>query len=69
MGVSLTLILLAAALPFTALCLWRGQRPATIGKVRYIPWMFLALGGASFSLMLITHLVNMVGIETGGRFG
>jgi len=63
---STAMILSAAG---AAVCIWRGQRPVTVGKVRYIPWMFIGLGLAALSIMLLTHLVNLAGFETGrGRF-
>lgn len=68
----LTGILLAVSLAMTALCLWRGLRtlpePEGRAKLRVVPWMPLAMLGAAISLALLTHLVNLAGIETGGRF-
>ncbi len=68
MSTGLTLGLLAGSLVFTAFSLWRGLQATKIGRVRLIPWVPLGLFGAVLSLMLLTHLVNMAGIETGGRF-
>ncbi|MBA4802305.1 MULTISPECIES: hypothetical protein [Euryhalocaulis] len=54
-----------ASLAVAAFCIWRGQRPPTLGKVRYIPWMFIGLGFAALTLMFLTHIVNLAGVETG----
>jgi len=69
MGYLPTLAALAASAAAAAFCIWRGQRPPQWGRVRYIPWMFIGLGFAALSLMLIAHIVNLAGFETGrGRF-
>lgn len=65
MGFAATAIATVLSLAVTAFCMWRGQRPATLGKVRYIPWMFIGLGFAALTLMFLTHMVNLAGIETG----
>ena len=32
-----------------------------------VPWMIIALVAIAFGFMLIVHLVNLFGFETGGR--
>ena len=34
-------------------------------KPRMVPWMIIALACIATSFMLIVHLVNLIGIETG----
>ena len=34
-------------------------------KPRMVPWMIIALGSIATGFMLIVHLVNLLGIETG----
>ncbi len=63
-----TLAAFVFSLAFAALCLWRGLGEPKLGRVRMIPWTPLGLLGVVTALMLLTHMVNLVGIETGGRF-
>jgi len=37
-------------------------------KPRMMPWRFIAMGCLATGFMLIVHLVNLFGFETGGRF-
>jgi len=57
MSVTLTLILLAAAVAATAFCGWRGSKPPHPLKVRMAPWRFLMLVSAVLVVLLLTHLV------------
>lgn len=36
-------------------------------KPRMVPWMIIALGCIATAFMLVVHLMNLVGFETGGR--
>jgi hypothetical protein len=63
---TLTLINLAAGAGGFALCSWRAQLPTQFGKVRLIPWTFLSLACAVWAIFMLVHVVNLLGIETGG---
>ncbi|WP_371396901.1 hypothetical protein [Fretibacter rubidus] len=36
-------------------------------KPRMVPWMIIALGCIATGFMLLVHLMNLLGFETGGR--
>ena len=64
MSLTLTLILLAAAVTLTGFAGWRGARPPNILKgPRMIPWRFLMLGGAALTILLLVHLTALFGVE------
>ncbi len=56
MSVTLTLILMAAAIASTVFCGWRGAQPPHPLKVRMAPWRFLMLLSASLVVFLLIHL-------------
>ncbi|NNC38469.1 MAG: hypothetical protein EX271_04555 [Acidimicrobiales bacterium] len=37
-------------------------------KPRMVPWIIIAMGCLATGFMLLVHLVNLFGFETGGRF-
>ena len=37
-------------------------------KPRMVPWIIIAMGCLATTFMLLVHLVNLFGLETGGRF-
>lgn len=61
-----TLGLTALSAAFTAFCGWRGARPPDFRKgPRLAPWRFLMVLGATATLILIVHLLNLLGVATG----
>lgn len=36
-------------------------------KPRMVPWIIISLGSIATGFMLLVHLVNILGVETGGR--
>ena len=67
-GYALTLALLAAGLGVGALAYWRHDRPPDPAKgPRMIPWMLIVLTAAAWTLVMLVHLVNLAGLQT-GRF-
>ena len=63
---TLTLLLTAAAIAFTAFCGWRGSRPPDFRRgPRMAPYGLLMVFGAATTLLLIVHLVNLLGVSTG----
>ena len=64
--VNSTLALLGLALAMTGFSAWRGARPPDLTKgPRMAPWRLLMLLGAGVSLLLLVHLVNLLGVQTG----
>lgn len=64
MDLTVTLILLAAALAATVLCGWRGARPPDpMRGPRMIPWRFLMIGAAALALLLLIHLATLLGAQ------
>lgn len=37
-------------------------------RPRMVPWIIIAMGCLATSFMLVVHLINLFGFETGGRF-
>ena len=58
---------LAAALAVAALAAWRHSQPADRLNPRLIPWMWITLIAVTVVVVMLVHLVNMLGIETGRR--
>jgi hypothetical protein len=67
-GFALTIALAALGLAVVALAAWRhGRPPEPLKGPRMIPWMLILLAGATWTLVMAVHLVNLMGLET-GRF-
>lgn len=64
-----TAIIFAAALALFAVSSWRASKPAEFGKVRMIPWTSLILVFAVITILMLVHLVNLAGFETGQNRG
>ena len=65
---TVTLSLLAVSLGLTLLFGWLGARPPDLRRgPRLAPYRFLMLLGAAACLLLLVHLVNLAGVETGPR--
>ena len=45
--------------------IWRNFKKTNALKAPLIPWMFVAMACIATCFMLIVHLVNLIGIETG----
>jgi hypothetical protein len=68
MDLPLTLALAAGFAALTAFCGWRGARPLDIVKgPRIVPWRMLMLLSATACIMMLVHLVNLAGMQTGRR--
>lgn len=46
---------------------WRSAQPADPLKPRLIPWRPIMLIAGVVALLMLVHLVNTLGFETGGR--
>ena len=63
-----TLILLVAFAALAGFCGWRGARPPDLRKgPRLIPWRALMVLSAVGMLLMLVHLANLFGVETGRR--
>jgi hypothetical protein len=65
MTMPVTLALFALFSSAFALAWWRAGRPTEFGKVRMIPWTPLIIVFAMAALMMLVHIVNLLGVETG----
>jgi hypothetical protein len=67
MDMRFTLAAFGAVAALTVFCLWRGLSATKVGRVRMIPWTPLGLLGVVTLFMLLIHLLNLAGMETGRR--
>lgn len=66
MNLTITAILLAAAVGSTVVCGWMGARPRTnLTQPRLVPWQFLMLLTAAGAMMMLVHAINLLGVQTG----
>ena len=66
MDFNVTLGLLAAFLAAGVFCGWRGSLPSQPAKgVRMVPWRPLMVASAVGVLVMLVHLANLMGFETG----
>jgi len=66
MGSGLTFSLIAALAALALFCGWRGARPPDPRRgPRLVPWRFLMLLSAGGALLVLVHLVNLLGLQTG----
>jgi hypothetical protein len=63
--VTLALLVLGAAL--AGLCGWLGARPRPPHQPRMVPWQFLMMLAAAWTLLMVVHLLNLLGAHTGGQ--
>ena len=61
-----TLLSAAVGIGLTVLFGWRGARPPDLARgPRLVPWRFLMLLSAAWVLLMVVHLFNLMGVETG----
>ena len=61
-----TLIAIVIGAAICLFCGWKGaQAPNPRRGVRMTPYRFLMLLSASFTLFLVVHLLNLMGVSTG----
>lgn len=60
-----TLILLGLLAPLIAVAIWRDTLPRQNGKVHWFSWKPVYMIGTVVVIILVAHLVNQLGIETG----
>ena len=68
LDLTVTLALTAVGLGLTLVFGWFGARPPNLKRgPRLIPHRFLMLMAAAFTLLMLVHLANLAGLETGRR--
>lgn len=67
MNLQITLFTLAFSALGFAFSSWRAARPTQFGKVRMMPWLTLSIVFAFISILMLVHLVNLAGLQTGNR--
>jgi hypothetical protein len=65
MGLITTSCLLGLSAMLFAVASWRAAKPADPLKPRLAPWRALIIFSGAFSMLLIVHLFNLMGVETG----
>ena len=66
MDLPLTSALLAGLVALAVFCGWRGARPPDPRRgPRLVPWRALMMLSACGALVLLVHLVNLLGFDTG----
>ncbi|MDZ4776033.1 MAG: hypothetical protein SGJ23_04515 [Alphaproteobacteria bacterium] len=69
MSLTVTLAILIPAALLFAFGSWKSAQPADPLKPRLIPWRPVMIIAAVVALVMLVHVVNTFGIETGGRTG
>lgn len=68
MNLPFTVAALVVLLILAAFCGWRGARPANILKgPRMVPWRPLMMVCAVAIMLLLVHLLNLLGLQTGNQ--
>lgn len=66
MDLPVTITTLVVLLILAVVCGWRGARPANILKgPRMMPWRPLMMIFVVAAMLLLVHLLNLLGLETG----
>ena len=66
MDMPVTLSIGGAFLALAVFAGWRGARPPDLARgVRMIPWRGIMLFSAAGVLLMLVHVVNMLGFQTG----
>ena len=63
---AITIFVLLASLALAALFWHLGTRERNDLKPRMVPWKFLTFGLLATALMVLVHLANLLGWQTGG---
>lgn len=66
LSLPVTLALAAVGLGLTLVFGWFGARPPSLKRgPRLVPYRFLMLLAAAWTLLMLVHLANLAGLETG----
>ena len=68
MSLTVTLVLLAAAIALAVFAGWRGARPSQphLG-IRMVPWRFIMILAAAVVVVLVVHLAALLGLPQRSR--
>lgn len=69
MDLTVTIAVFAIAGALFAFGSWRSAQPADPLKPRLIPWRPVIIISGVVGLLMLVHLVNLLGVQTGGRTG
>jgi hypothetical protein len=65
---SITLLAMLSVAGLAVLAGWRGARPPDLSRgPRLVPWRPIMMLSAVVLLLLLVHLLNLLGVETGKR--
>lgn len=68
MDLTATIATAALLLILAVVCGWRGARPVNIIKgPRMVPWRPLMMACVVALMLMLVHLVNLLGVETGNQ--
>lgn len=65
MDLTTTLVLMALLGGLFAYGSWRSSKPADPLKPRMIPWRPIMIASGFATIIMLVHLVNLLGFETG----
>jgi len=65
MSIASTFVALVLVCLIIAVAFWRDGLPRSNGKVHWFSWKPILMIGVVIFIVLLTHLVNSYGIETG----
>ena len=66
LSLTVTLIVLASSLAGAAVLVWMEKRPATPGRIRFLPTTPLIFLALIVAVVMVVHLLTLMGVETGG---
>ena len=69
MDLTATIAVLAAAAGLFAFGSWRSAQPADPLKPRLIPWRLVIILSGAVGVLMLAHVANLFGIQTGSRTG
>jgi len=65
MSMPLTIALLVLSVAVSILARFMSNRPVQPGRARLVPWNVILIFAGAFAILMVAHLVNLAGIETG----
>jgi multisubunit Na+/H+ antiporter MnhB subunit len=66
-GAVTTGVLFGVSLALFAVTSWRSSLPSDPLRPRLLPWRLIMIGSGAAALLLLVHLLNLFGVETGHR--
>lgn len=69
MDLTATIAILVVAAALFAFGSWRSAQPANPLKPRLIPWRLVMILSGAVAILMLAHVANLFGIQTGSRTG